>query len=106
VYVGGGASYGITSFGGGSANAAVYRGSWQGSGLQGELTVGYEWPRASGLRALVQADATLPFYNVTSQTYTSSRPGAPGVTSTDRRYSPSLAVSVGVGWQRTRRGRD
>jgi len=106
VYLGGGASYGITSFGSGSGNASVYRGSWNGSGLQGELTAGYEWPRASGLRALVQADATLPLYNVTSQTYTYSRPGAPGVTSTERRYSPSFVISVGLGWQRNRRGRD
>jgi hypothetical protein len=54
----------------------------------------------------VQADATLPLYNVSSTTYTYSRPGAQGVTSTERRYSPSLVVSVGVGWQRNRRGRD
>jgi hypothetical protein len=108
MYVGGGASYGMTSFGGGyGANTATtYRSSWQGSGLQGELTVGYEWPRASGLRAFVQGDATLPFYNVTTQTITYSKPGAPSVVSNAQRYSPSLTVSVGVGWQRNRRGRD
>jgi len=108
MYVGGGASYGMTSFGGGyGANTATtYRSSWQGSGLQGELTVGYEWPRASGLRAFVQGDATLPFYNVTTQTVTYSRPGAPGVASSSQRYAPSVIVSVGVGWERNRRGRD
>ena len=78
--------------------------SWHGSGLQGELTVGYEWPRASPLRTFVQADATLPFYEVTSISYSVPRSGA--VTSTTRhRYSPSLVVSVGLGWQRRRHGR-
>jgi hypothetical protein len=103
MYVGGGASYGLTSFGTGSSNATVYRSSWEGSGLQGELTVGYEWPRASALRTFVQADATLPFYNMTAQTYTYSRSSAASPSSIDHRYSPSLIVSVGVGWQRSRR---
>lgn len=108
MYVGGGASYGMTSFGGGygASTATTYRSNWQGSGLQGELTVGYEWPRASGLRAFVQGDATLPFYNVTTQTVTYSKPGAPSVVSNAQRYAPSFIVSVGVGWQRNRHGRD
>jgi hypothetical protein len=82
------------SWGGGyssSGTSWANRTYWQGSGLQGELTVGYEVGRASTLRVFVQADATLPFYMMTS-----SRTG-------DTRYSSSLAVSVGVGWQRGRR---
>jgi hypothetical protein len=105
IYLGGGASYGFASFGGSDYNSSTYRSSWHGSGLQGELTAGYEWPRASTLRMFVQADATLPFYNVTSETITYSRSGPTGLTATEHRYSPSLAVSVGVGWHRNRGGR-
>ena len=54
TYVGGGLSWGGTHFSKGSTNSHT---SWHGSGLQGELTVGYELPRASTLRMFVQADA-------------------------------------------------
>jgi len=101
TYVGGGVSYGFTDFGG-TAGDSSYQSSWHGSGLQGELTVGYEWPRASTLRLFVQADTTLPFYNVTSQTFTFSRSAPAGAIATERRYSPSLVVSLGLGWQRNR----
>ena len=102
MYVGGGASYGVTDFGGATGTITSYQSSWHGSGLQGELTVGYEWPRASSLRTFVQADAMFPFYNVTSQTIAYSRSGPSSVASTEHRYSPSLVVSVGLGWQRNR----
>ncbi len=105
IYFGGGASYGFASFGGSDYNSSSYRSSWHGSGLQGELTAGYEWPRASTLRMFVQADATLPFYNVTSETITYSKSGPATATATEHRYSPSLVVSVGVGWHRNRGGR-
>jgi hypothetical protein len=75
-----------------------YSSDWHGSGLQGELTAGYEFARTTTIRAFVQADAILPFYNVTRDTYTSSN-----VTSSDSRYSPSLIMSVGLGWQRNRK---
>jgi hypothetical protein len=82
AYFGGGLSYGGTTFGS----------NWHGSGLQGELTVGYELPRASSLRAFVQADVVLPFYTVTGQTFTSNS----GYT-TAHRYAPSFGVSLGLG---------
>ena len=86
AYVGGGISYAGSSFGG--------------KGLQGELTVGYEFPRASSLRMFVQADASFPFYKATSETSSTLN----GTIGTERRYSPVIAVSVGLGWQRNRRG--
>jgi len=93
-YFGGGLSYGSTSFGGGNySTPGSYRTDWDGSGLQGELTVGYELARATSLRLFLQADAVLPFYEVTSETF--SRSGL--VTTTDRRYAPSLVVSIGLG---------
>jgi hypothetical protein len=82
AYFGGGLSYGGTTFGS----------NWHGSGLQGELTVGYELPRASTLRVFVQADAVLPFYTATAQTFSSKS----GYT-TAHRYAPSFGVSLGLG---------
>lgn len=96
AYVGAGASWGGTNFGGGGYGSTGYRSNWHGSGLQGELTVGYEFPRASTLRLFVQADAGLPFYKVRSETF--SRSGR--TATTEHRYAPSLAVSIGLGWQR------
>jgi hypothetical protein len=106
-YLGGGVSYGFTDFGGTAGNSSG-RTSWRGSGLQGELTVGYELPRASTMRVFVQADAVLPFYTLTSETigFSPSAPtGAIATIATGHRYSPSLVVSVGLGWPRNRRAR-
>jgi len=93
-YFGGGLSYGRSNFGGGNYRTiGNYSTDWGGSGLQSELTVGYELARATSLRLFVQADAVLPFYKVTSETF--SRSGF--ITTTDRRYAPSLVLSIGLG---------
>lgn len=94
AYFGGGLSYGHTyvNRGGTYYSAPTYSTSWSGGGLQGELTAGYELARATSLRLFVQADLVLPFYQVTSETYTTNR-----VVSTDSRYAPSLVLSVGIG---------
>ena len=93
AYFGGGLSFGYQSFGGSySPVNGVYASPWQGRGLQG-----YEIARATSFRTFVQADAMLPFYKATSETYpVSSRIGTPAPT-TSRRYAPSLIVSIGVG---------
>jgi hypothetical protein len=100
-YFGGGFGYGSTSVG----NDAYYNrtnnqaySAWRGSGLQGEVTAGYEIARTTTLRVFVQADASLPFYKSSSQTFSTS-----GVVATSQRYLPSLVFSVGLGWQRNRR---
>jgi hypothetical protein len=94
AYFGGGLSYGHTDISSGSYSfgPGEYRSNWNGSGLQGELTAGYELARATSLRVFVQADAVLPFYRVTSDTYSMN-----GLVATDSRYAPSLVLSVGVG---------
>ena len=95
-YFGGGLSYGRSSFGGDYGyinNSNRFSTNWEGSGLQGELTAGYELARATSFRILLQGDAVLPFYQVESQTF--SRIGMP--ISTDRRYAPSFIVSIGIG---------
>ena len=99
AYFGGGLSWGTTIGSSGSSQNGYS--SWHGSGLQGELTAGYELPRASDLRVFVQTDATLPFYRTSGQGYTFSQGRSTTVT-TARRYNPSITVSLGVGWQRRR----
>jgi hypothetical protein len=88
-YFGGGLSWGMVSSSNGSR-------SWNGSGLQGELTAGYEMMRASNLRVFIQTDVALPFYAVTSTTY--QWPARTSVT--ERGYMPSATVSFGLGWSR------
>lgn len=95
AYFGGGLSYGhINVNRGGTYYYATptYATSWSGSGLQGELTAGYELARATSLRMFVQADVVLPFYQVVSETRSMT-----GVISSDSRYTPSLVLSVGIG---------
>jgi hypothetical protein len=75
--------------------------SWSGSGLQGEITGGYELGRASTIRVFLQLDASLPFYKLSSQTYVySSVPPPVASVSVDSRYMPTLTFSLGLGWQR------
>jgi hypothetical protein len=100
AYFGAGLSWGTTLGSTGSSQDGYS--SWHGSGLQGELTAGYELPRASELRVFVQGDATLPFYRTTGQAFTFSQGRSSAVT-TGRHYNPSVTVSVGLGWQRRRR---
>ena len=97
-YVGAGLSWG-TSIVERTENATAheYHTNWNGSGLQGEVTAGYEFFRNSALRMFVQTDVGLPFFNAVSQTYSSGRSSA-----TDRRYIPTAALTFGVGWQRGR----
>lgn len=91
TYVGAGLSWGSASFGS----------NWHGNGLQGELTAGYELPRASTLRVFFQTDVMLPFYNVSAVHYpTDFRRTGP--LTIDHRWAPSAVVSVGLGWQKDR----
>lgn len=104
AYVGGGVGYGWSSFDGGTSpfdNRTYYRTPFEGKGILGTVTVGYEAPRASVMRVFVQADVTLPFYLLESTRATYGYGGAGA--SIERRYAPSVAVSLGVGWGRHRK---
>jgi hypothetical protein len=92
AYFGGGLSWGGTSISDGRAY-------WDGTGLQGELTAGYEMARASTIRVFAQADLGLPFYSLAGLSY--SRP----VLITAHQYAPSLTFSIGLGWERSRHRR-
>jgi hypothetical protein len=103
-YVGAGLSWGGISLGGDTTATStgwVSESNWHGSGLQSELTVGYEIPRASTLRVFIQADATLPLYKASSESNSYTR-GGRIVSTSERRYMPSLTVSMGLGWRRHR----
>ncbi|HZR27050.1 MAG TPA: hypothetical protein VFA59_25865 [Vicinamibacterales bacterium] len=79
--------------------------SWNGNGMQAELTAGYEIGRAASVRLFMQTDAILPFYNATSTAYSYQRQSNGTYTSlvsVDHRYTPTLLLSIGVGWQRGR----
>ena len=96
-YFGGGLGWGYVSAGSDvSYNGTINKSysAWNGNGLQGELTAGYEFARTTTLRLFVQADASLPFYSATSNSYLT------GNVVTNRRYVPSLAFSLGLGWGR------
>ena len=66
--------------------------AFSGSGLEGQVTAGYEFLRASTIRLFAQADLTLPFYMAHSSFY--------GSTSNESRYLPSATFSLGIGWGR------
>ena len=97
AYFGAGLSYGSTGAGRREFTQSL-SGRWRGTGLHGELSVGYEFARASSLRMFVQADATLPFYKATFQE--SSPLIAPRIT--ERRFMPAVTVSLGFGWAKGR----
>jgi hypothetical protein len=104
TYLGGGLSWGFaTAATGAGYDTNTYTSGWHGSGLQGELTIGYECARASTVRIFVEGNGVLPLYRVRSETYSYSRPGVAATTVVaGHRYAPSLVVSVGIGWQRNR----
>ena len=88
-YLGGGLSWGGTAI---VDNNSTY----SGTGLQAEVSAGYELLRASTIRMFIQADATLPLYSLKQTTV-----AAGGTLSTDRSYAPTFAISFGLGWGRS-----
>lgn len=91
LYFGGGLSWG-----GSSVMDGDYL--YGGSGIQGELSAGFELLRASTLRLFVQVDATLPFYrsDVDADFYFGT-----GTLPSDTRYTPTVMVSIGGGFTRS-----
>lgn len=62
---------------------------YSGSGLQGELTAGYEFLRASTIRMFVEANAVLPFYTADRVSFNGDE---------DSLYTPSFTISIGLGY--------
>lgn len=79
LYYGAGLSYGFAVAGDGDEIFA-------GSGMQLHAIGGYEAFRSSTLRGFVQLEANFPLYKSESSE------------TDERRYTPSIAVTVGIGW--------
>ena len=74
---------------------------WEGDGLQGELTAGYEFGRAGSIHVFFQGDVGLPFYDLQGMTYTyTNAPPFIRDVIVAHRYVPSFSISLGLGWQR------
>jgi hypothetical protein len=105
AYAGAGLSYGRTDLRGTGSDG--YHFSGRGAGLQAELSAGYEIARVTSARFFVQANMTLPLYNVEFERYSfvhhSTGQILPPTRTVERHYAPILAVSAGLGWQRGRR---
>ncbi|HVV82732.1 MAG TPA: hypothetical protein VHE35_06610 [Kofleriaceae bacterium] len=82
--------YGAALSYGGVAAADSDGNAFAGSGLQGHLLAGYEAFRSSTIRFFGQADLTLPFYTSTSGDFNDGE--------THSKYTPSISLSIGVGW--------
>jgi len=63
---------------------------YTGSGLQAELTVGYELFRASTIRLTTSFEATLPFYMAKHCYFTG--------TGEEDVYAPTFSIVMGAGW--------
>jgi hypothetical protein len=94
-YIGGGLGWGAAATGKSETDMAGYTTTsvYSGSGLEAQVTAGYEFLRASTIRLFAQADLTLPFYMAHPDLLTSG-------TSTSSRYLPTLTFSLGIGWGR------
>jgi len=79
----------------GSHSIPSSQGDFDGSGLQFKGTLGYEMFRASTIRLLVQVDAILPMYRLARKTTADLTSGAE---QTSHTYSPTLTLSLGLGW--------
>jgi hypothetical protein len=93
IYYGGGVSWGAAAIA--NANSA-----YSGSGLQAELSVGYEMLRASTIRLFGQINGTLPLYTVTQDAFFDPNTGLIS-SGSNTGYAPSFSASIGIGWGRS-----
>lgn len=96
-YVGAGLGWGATAVASATDvnNTSGSVSAYSGSGLQAELSLGYELLRASTIRIFVQGDVSLPFYKIHSDILT---PTGTGSATSGSSYAPSFVVSLGIGW--------
>ncbi len=103
-------------FAGGKASSSFYAGaglSWggaavtdgavvySGSGMQGEVSLGFEVLRSSTIRLFVQADGTFPFWKATPDVDPYFATGAPS----GSRYTPTFVLALGGGFGRNNTAR-
>jgi hypothetical protein len=68
-------------------------GTYEGVGLQGKGSLGYELFRASTIRLFGQLDATLPMYRLSRRVTLLA-----GEEQTQKVYSPTFQLALGLGW--------
>jgi len=68
-------------------------GTYEGVGLQGKASIGYELFRASTIRLLIQLDTMLPMYRLTRSVTLIA-----GEERTEKVYSPTFGLAMGLGW--------
>lgn len=101
AYLGGGVSWGGISA---RDRAPAITDGWQGAGLQGEFSAGYEFRGRTPLRLFIQADVGVPFFRATRESFTVfNPPGSFRSSVVDRRVIPSAVVSLGMGWDTRKR---
>ena len=101
AYIGGGVGWGGVQVER-ESTLTSYVSGWHGTGLQGEVTGGYELARRSPMRLFVQADIALPIFYARSDTMMFGRTpsGVFATPTSEKRYIPSAVLSVGIGWRR------
>ena len=71
--------------------------TFNGGGLHARVSAGFEFFRASNMRLILQADATLPLYDLEGEDRGDESE------SVDTKYAPVLGLSVGAGWSKERK---
>jgi hypothetical protein len=100
-YLGGGLGWGATAVASATSSNGTSASSvstYTGSGLQAELSVGYELLRASTIRIFVQGDLTLPLYSVHRADATFDPVTGAATSNSASSYAPSFVGSFGIGW--------
>ena len=93
AYFGGGLGLGTQSVPNGSGSVNHY----SGTGLNIDLTAGYEFFRASTIRLFTEANVSLPTYQLSGYDY------SPTTGSTQSHiYAPQATLSLGIGWGKPR----
>jgi hypothetical protein len=64
--------------------------TYSGNGLQGEIGAGYEFLRSSTLRVFVEANAVLPFYTASRNTFEANNE--------ESVYTPQFTINLGLGY--------
>ena len=74
-----------------------------GWGVNAELMAGYELFRASTIRLLVQANASLPTYTLSGEpTYSYNAGTTTIISAAPNRYAPVFGLTLGIGWGKPR----
>jgi outer membrane protein W len=74
---------------------------FSGWGLNAELAAGYELFRASTIRLLIQANASLPTYRLSTRDHIYDASGVSRMDGSNK-YAPIFGITLGIGWGKPR----